>query len=141
MTGSPKTYIADHQSLQIVVVAEGEKENVQFIGGRFVTDDKETQEAIEACDLFRSSHIRLEAPADPRVALVAAHADAERAADVADKEAADVEASRLELDAKPKRLRAAAEAAKKAALAASKALSDFDAKAAPKEAEKKPAAV
>ncbi len=121
-----KTYIADHANLSIGLIVGGRNLPIGFIGGKFATDDSAKQAAIEDTDLFRSGHIKLVVPPSPRDALVVAASASASLAASAEKAAASAEAERAEIDALPKRLRAAAEAAKKSAAADVAALANFD---------------
>jgi hypothetical protein len=124
-----KTYLSDHRNLAVG--------SIFFVDGKFTSESESEQAAIEATSLFKTGHVKL-APG-PRDLLVAAADEAAAAASAAEKSALDAEAVRAEIDALPKRLRAAAEASKKSAAAAVAAVSDFDKKSAP--AAKTPAAV
>lgn len=79
-----KTYLSDKPTLSVVLVlADGKNDSINFERGQFVSVLASEQEAIEACELFRSGHVRVAPPApSPREALVAAvkAANAESAA-------------------------------------------------------------
>ena len=134
-TAAPKTYLAEHASLSITVKLEdGTLDTVAFSGGKFTTSNPVEQAAIEACELYRSGHVKPEIPADPREALEASVGSAKAAADAADKTAAKAEKALADFLNGPQALRALADKADKALEDAEDALADFDKKAAaPKE--------
>lgn len=75
---APKKYVSDKPTLSVVLIlADGKSDSISFERGELISVLASEQEAIEACELFRSGHVRLAPPVpSPREALVAAVKDA-----------------------------------------------------------------
>lgn len=128
---SQKTYLSEKPSLSVTLTVEGKADTIFFVGGRITTADENEQKAIEDSSLFASGHITLAAPPDPRQGLADAAAAAAAAADIANKVAAEAERAYADFVARPKTLRAAADAAATRAKAAADELAAFDKSKAP----------
>ncbi len=135
-----KTYISDKPQMTLIVKVGVMMETLFFSAGRLTTDDNNQQDAIEASELFRSGHIRIAPPVDPRVALANAVTDLSA---VAKQSAAFAAKAQAAVDAflnGPKAAKAQADKDAAAVDAAVKALADYDkAKAAPAVAPAAPA--
>ena len=100
------------------------QETLPFVGDTLVTDDVELQKYVESLPAFKQDWITL--ANDARADLWQKAVEAGESAKAAESQAVAAERAYADFVAKPKLLRDAAEAAKKAAADAVAAVSDYD---------------